>query len=68
MQYELSKWELDEIYDKTAKSVKVRSRCQHYKEGEKSSNIFLNLEKVRDSQGKSANLFQVNTRLLTPER
>ena len=30
------KSELDEIYDKITAGVRVRSRCQHYEEGEKS--------------------------------
>ena len=32
-QYELLKCEVDEIYDKVAEGVRVRSRCQHYQEG-----------------------------------
>ena len=51
-QYELLKFELDEIYDKVAESFRVLSRCHHFKEGQKPSRIFLNLEKVRCSQGK----------------
>ena len=48
-QYELLKCELDEIYDKIAEGVIVRSRCQQYEEGEKSNKFFLNLEMVRGS-------------------
>ena len=35
-QYGLLKCELDEIYDKIAEGVRVRSRCQQYEEEEKS--------------------------------
>ena len=45
-QYELFKSEVHEKYGKTAESVRVRSRSQYYKGEEKSSNFFLNLEKV----------------------
>ena len=55
-QYGLLKCELDEIYDKIAEGVRVRSRYQQYEEGEKSNKFFLNLEKVRKSRGKSVNL------------
>ena len=48
-QYEVLKCELDEIYDKIAEGVIVRSRCQQYEEGEKSNKFFLNLETVRGS-------------------
>ena len=41
-QYELRKCKLDEIYDKFAEGVRVRSRCQQYKEGGKFSKVFLN--------------------------
>ena len=47
--YEVLKCELDEIYDKIAEGVIVRSRCQQYEEGEKSNKFFLNLEMVRGS-------------------
>ena len=59
-QYELLKCELDEIYDKIAEGVRVRSRCQQYEEGEKSNKFFLNLEKVRGSQGKVRKLIVSN--------
>ena len=58
-QYELLKCELDEIYDKIAEGVRVRSRCQQYEEGEKSIKFFLNLEIVGGSQGKVRKLINL---------
>ena len=66
-QYELIKCELDEIYDKIAESIKVRSRCQQYKEGEKSTKHFLNLKKVRGSQGKVCKLIASNHEMTDPQ-
>ena len=36
--------QLEEIDDNIAESIKVKSKCQWYEEGEKSTNVFLNLE------------------------
>ena len=66
-QYELLKCELDEIYDKIAEGVRVRSRCQQYEEGEKSNKFFLNLEKVRGSQGKVRKLIVSNHEIANPQ-
>ena len=38
--------QLEEIYADNAKGIKVRTKCQWYEEGEKSTNFFLNLEKT----------------------
>ena len=38
--------QLEGIYDDIAEGIKVRSKCQWYEEGEKSTNFFLNLEKT----------------------
>ena len=48
--YESCKNELEEIYDKIADGVKIRSRCDWYEEGEKSTKFFLNLEKHNASK------------------
>ena len=61
------KCELDEIYDKIAEGVRVRSRCQQYEEGEKSNKFFLNLEKVRGSQGKVRKLIVSNHEIADPQ-
>ena len=65
--YELLKCELDEIYDRIAEGVRVRSRCQQYEEGEKSNKFFLNLEKVRGSQGKVRKLIISNHEIADPQ-
>ena len=65
-QYQLLKCELDEIYDKIAEGVRVRSRCQQHEEGEKSNKFFLNLEKVRGSRGKVRKLIASNHEIADP--
>ena len=62
--YELLKCELDELYDKIADGVRIRSRCQQYEEGKKSNKCFLNLEKVRGSQ-RNVHKLIVNNREIT---
>ena len=44
-EYHKCKVDLDEIYDKIAEGVKIRSKRQWYEENEKSKKYFLNLEK-----------------------
>ena len=39
------KTKLDEIYGKKVKGLKIRSKCDWYKQGEKSTKFFLTLEK-----------------------
>ena len=41
---------LDEIYEKKAKGIRIRSKCNWYEHGEKSTKFFLNLEKHRAIQ------------------
>ena len=36
---------LDEIYDKEVEGLRIRSKCDWYEKGEKSTEFFLNLEK-----------------------
>ena len=48
--YDKCKRDLEEIYDNIAEGVRIRSRCQQYEEGEKSSKFFLNLEKCNGMQ------------------
>ena len=50
--YNECKKELDEIYENITEGIRVRSRCQWYEEGEKSTKFFLNLEKTHGNQGK----------------
>ena len=44
----LYKDELSDILENISGGVRIRSRCQWYKKGEKSSNFFLNLEKKEE--------------------
>ena len=37
--------DLELIYEKIAESVKIRSKCQWYEEGGKSTKFFLNLQR-----------------------
>ena len=48
--YNKCKRDLEEIYDNIAEEIRIRSRCQWYEEGEKSSKSFLNLEKFNGMQ------------------
>ena len=48
--YDSVKNELDEIYDNIAEGMRIRSKCDWYEHGEKSTIFFLNLEKQRGSQ------------------
>ena len=48
--YDSVKNELDEIYDHIAEGIRIRSKCDRYEHGEKSTKFFLNLEKQRGSQ------------------
>ena len=48
--YNSVKNELDEIYDHIAESTRMRSKCDWYEHGQKSTKFFLNLEKQRGSQ------------------
>ena len=44
-EYTKCKNDLQRIYERIAEGVKIRSKCQWYQEGEKSTKFFLNLEK-----------------------
>ena len=48
--YKVCKLQLDEIYEKKAEGIRIRSKCNWYEHGEKSTNFFLNLEKHRGIQ------------------
>ena len=43
--YEIFKDKLNEIYSDISNVIKIRSKCNWYEYGEKSSKFFLNLEK-----------------------
>ena len=42
---------LNTIYSKKVNGIQIRSKCDWYESGEKSTKFFLNLEKSRSSQG-----------------
>ena len=48
--YKVCKQQLDEIYEKKEKGIKIRSKCNWYEHGEKPTKFFLNLEKHRAIQ------------------
>ena len=50
-EYNDCKTQLEEIYKIKANGIKIRSKCEWYEHGEKSSKFFLNLEKSRAIQG-----------------
>ena len=50
-EYNDCKTQLEQIYKIKANRIKIRSKCEWYKHGEKSSKFFLNLEKSHAIQG-----------------
>ena len=50
--YESFKNDLELIYDHIAEGVRLRSKCDWYEQGEKSTKFFLNLEKQRGNQNR----------------
>ena len=50
--YESLKSDLELIYDHIAEGVRLRSKCDWYEQGEKSTKLFLNLEKQRGNQNR----------------
>ena len=50
------KKELDSIYDHIAEGIRIRSKCDWYEHGEKSTKFFLNLEKKRGNQNQICKL------------
>ena len=48
--YNIYKKELESIFDHIAEGIRIRSKCDWYEHGEKSTKFFLNLEKKRGNQ------------------
>ena len=48
--YNAIKNELDAIYDHITEGIRIRSKCDWYEHSEKSTKLFLNLEKQRGAQ------------------
>ena len=57
--------ELDEIYNHTTEGTHIRSKCDWYKHGKKSTKFFLNLEKQRRSQNSIKSLLLMIKKLQT---
>ena len=49
--------ELETIYDHIAEGIRIRSKCEWYEHGEKSTKFFLNHEKSRSVQNHISNTF-----------
>ena len=54
--YTIYKKELDSIYDHIAEGIRIRSKCDWYEHGEKSTKFYLNLEKKRGNQNQICKL------------
>ena len=48
--------ELESIYDHIAEGIRIRSKCDWYEHGEKSTKFFLNLEKKRGNENQICKL------------
>ena len=54
---------LEQIYSEKANGIRIRSKCDWYEYGEKSSKFFLNLEKSRANQSKVRNICNNNNEI-----
>ena len=54
---------LHKIYQEKANATRIRSKCNWYEHGEKSTNFFLNLEKSRAVQNQIQNIVKDNTEI-----
>ena len=50
--HESLKNDLESIYDHIAEGIRIRSKCDWYWQGEKSTKLFLNLEKQQGNQNR----------------
>ena len=57
-EYITCKNKLDQLYDEKANGVGIKSKCDWYQYGEKSTKFFLNLEKIRPHQSKARNILK----------
>ena len=58
---------LNLIYEKNVNGIKVRSKCNWYESGEKSSRFFLNLEKHHASQSQLRKVIVKEKEIISPE-
>ena len=54
------------VYDEIANGIKVRSRCDWFEQGEKSSKFFLNLEKHRATKSQIRYIVHKNKEIISP--
>ena len=66
--YDKCKRDIEEIYDNIAEGIRIRSRCQWYEDGEKSSKFFLNLEKPNGTQGQIRNIVVNDHEITDPNK
>ena len=57
-QYITCKSKLDQLYNEKTNSVRIRSKCDWYEYGEKSTRFFLNLEKIWAQQNNIRNILK----------
>ena len=66
--YVKCKQDLEEIYDDIAEGIWIRSRCQWYEEGEKSSKFFLNREKSNGTQSQIRKIIVNDQEITDPHK
>ena len=66
--YDKCKRDLEEIYDNIAEGTHIRSRCQWYEEGEKSSKFFLNLEKLNGTRSQIRKIIVNDQEIVDPNK
>ena len=66
--YNLSKNELETIYDHIADGIRIRGKCEWYEHGEKSTNFFLGLEKKRGIQNRIRKLIVEEKEIPIPKK
>ena len=64
--YDQCKQDLEEIYGNIAEGIRMRSRCQRYEEGAKSSKFFLNLEKFNRMQSQISYIIVTDQEITDP--
>ena len=66
-EYISCKSKLDQFYEEKENDIGIRSKCDWYKYGEKSTKFFLNLEKTRAHQNKIRNIL-INRNEITDQK
>ena len=67
-QYRISKNELEKLYNELTEGYILRSKCNWYEEGEKSSKFFLGLEKKKATQGTILTLVKNTSTVIDNQR